>query len=454
MTTRDDDPSLTAATADAHTIANAAPGPADPLDPLLHGGFKGYPLAAPPVRRSAIGMLGWNVLAGDLPLPLALLRREALEHNLAWLQARVDAWGIDLAPHGKTTMSPQLFRRQLDGGAWGLTFATVAQLAVGVASGARRALIANQVVSEPDLAGIQHLLAAQPDLRVVFLVDSIAQLELIEDWARRHRPARPFEAMVEIGVEGARTGCRTHAQAIELAGRLRARAALRLVGIECDEGQGATGESAADAAYTDALMDRVEAVARHGVAHDLFEGDEVLVSAGGSALYDLVARRLRPALGRPVRGLVRSGCYVTHDHGTYQRLQVSIDARLRCAAGESLRPAMEVWATVQSCPEPRLAIVAMGKRDISFDLSMPVPIARAARGALEPSAVPASWRIDALNDQHAYLRWGEADDALAPVVGERVGFGISHPCTTFDKWHWMPVVEDDYRVGDAVSMHF
>ena len=85
---------------------------------------------------------------------------------------------------------------------------------------------------------------------------------------------------------------------------------------------------------------------------------------------------------------------------------------------------------------------------------MPVPIARAARGALEPSAVPASWRIDALNDQHAYLRWGEADDALAPVVGERVGFGISHPCTTFDKWHWMPVVEDDYRVGDAVSMHF
>ena len=109
---------------------------------------------------------------------------------------------------------------------------------------------------------------------------------------------------------------------------------------------------------------------------------------------------------------------------------------------------------MQSCPEPGLAIVAMGKRDISFDLSMPVPIARAARGATATSAVPPGWHISALNDQHGYLRWDASEEALAPVVGERVGFGISHPCTTFDKWHWMPVVEQDYRVSDAVAMHF
>ncbi len=426
----------------------------DILDPLFDSRFKGYPRTAGPVRRSAIATQGWNLLAGDLPLPVALLKREALDHNLDWLQQRVRDWGIDLAPHGKTTMSPQLFRRQLDGGAWGITFATVTQLAVGVAAGARRTLIANQVVGEQDLAGIQLLLRNHPGLRIVFLVDSTAQLDLIEGWSRRHDGSVPFEVMVEIGVEGARTGCRTHEQAVALAGRLRAGAATKLVGIECYEGQGATGESGPDTAYANALMDRVEAVARHCEAHGLFEGDEVLVSAGGSALYDLVAVRLKPALGLPVRGLLRSGCYVTHDHGTYQRLQVSIDARMHCAAGESLRPAMEVWASVQSCPEPRLAIIAMGKRDISFDLSMPVPIARAVRGALKTSVVPASWEITALNDQHGYLRWSEADDASAPVVGERIGFGISHPCTTFDKWHWMPVVEDDYRVTDAVSMHF
>jgi D-serine dehydratase len=424
------------------------------FDPILDTRVKGYPRTQPPKRRSEIGQAGWHVLAGDLPLPLAVLKREALEHNLAWMQARVRQWGVDLAPHGKTTMSPQLFRRQLDAGAWGLTFATVTQLAIGVAAGARRTLIANQVVSDEDLSGIQLLLHAHAELRVVFLVDSLAQLGLIEDWASRHHESLPFEVMLEIGVDGGRTGCRTHEEAIALAARVRESDAVKLVGIECYEGQGATGDSTADAAYTNALMDRVEAVARHCEANELFETDEVLVSAGGSALYDLVALRLKPALGSTVRGLLRSGCYVTHDHGTYQRLQVSIDQRMGCECGESLRPAMEVWATVQSRPEPRLAIVAVGKRDISFDLSMPVPIARAAAGSLAPSAVPGSWQVSALNDQHAYLRWDAADEGLAPAVGERIGFGISHPCTTFDKWHWMPVVEEDYRVSDAVSMQF
>ncbi len=179
-------------------------------DPVLDSGYKGYPRTQPPRARSTIGQAGWNVLAGDLPLPLAVLKREALEHNLAWMQARVREWGIELAPHGKTTMSPQLFKRQLDAGAWGLTFATVTQLAVGVAAGARRAVIANQVVHDEDLAGIQQLLAAHADLRVVFLVDSVAQLELIEAWSHQHLEARPFEVLLEIGVQGARTGCRTH----------------------------------------------------------------------------------------------------------------------------------------------------------------------------------------------------------------------------------------------------
>jgi D-serine dehydratase len=428
--------------------SHSAPG----SDPLIGPGFKGFPHNQPALRRSEVGEAGWNMLAGDLPLPLALLKRRALEHNLAWMQTQARIWGIDLAPHGKTTMSPQIFRRQLDAGAWGLTFATVTQLAVGVAAGVRRALIANQVISDADLGGIQALLRNHVDLRVVFLVDSIAQLLLIETWSQRHRGCLRFEVMLEIGIAGGRSGCRGHDEAVTLATRLHASQAVQLVGIECYEGLGATGASAADAPFAQALMDRVEALARHCDAQDLFDIDEVLVSAGGSAIFDLIAGRLKPALGRPVRGLLRSGCYVTHDHGFYKRMVKLVESR--CGCGDSLRPAMEVWASVQSRPEPGLAILAVGKRDISFDLDLPLPIARAARGAMKTAGVPASWQITGLNDQHAYLRWDAADEALAPAVGDRVGLGISHPCTTFDKWQWMPLVEDDYRVTDAVVMHF
>jgi D-serine dehydratase len=419
---------------------------------LLTPGLKGFPHGQPPMERSALAAAGWNVLDGRLPLPLAVLKRGALEHNLRWMQAFASERGIDLAPHGKTTMSPQLFRRQLDAGAWGITFATVTQLAVGVAAGVQRALIANQVFADADLAAIAALCGTHAGLRIVFLVDSRAQLALIEGWFAAQRDYAPFEVMLEVGTEGGRTGCRTADEAMALARALHASAAVRFVGIECYEGLGAKARTEDDAPYAAALMDRVQALAEQCARESLFDADEVLLSAGGSAIFDLVAGRLKPTLGRPVRGLLRSGCYVTHDHGNYRRMLAAVAER--CGCGETLRPALEVWTHVQSRPEPGLAILTAGRRDVSFDIEMPIPIARAARGSSTPQAAPASWKVTALNDQHAYLRWDAADESLAPTVGERVGLGISHPCTTFDKWHWMPVVEDDYRIVDAVTMHF
>lgn len=428
-------------------------------DPVLSPPLKGWPHDAPALAASQVGPQGWNVLAGDLPLPVAVLKREALAHNIAWMAERTRAWGVELVPHGKTTMSPQLLRRQLEAGAWGITFANVMQVAVGVAAGVRRALIANEVMDAPDLAHLAALRRRHADLRVIFLVDSAAQLALIEAWhARQAEAVPPFEVLLEIGFGGGRTGVRSEAEALALARALRASPAVCFVGIECYEGLWAKGESGADRAWVDTLMDRVDAVAAECVGEGLFEGEEeVIVSAGGSAVFDLVAARLTPALGRPVRGLLRSGCYVTHDHGTYTRMMEAMAPRLGCSCADALRPALEVWALVQACPEPGLAIVGAGKRDLSFDMGMPVPIARAAAGERTAQPVPGGWRIDALNDQHAYLRWDAGDAALAaqaPVVGERIGLGISHPCTTFDKWHWMPVVDEAYRVCDAVTMQF
>jgi D-serine dehydratase len=426
----------------------------DLSDPMLPAGSKGLPHTQAALHCSEVAAAGWNVLDGDLPFPVALLKRQVLEHNIAWMQARVNAWGIGFAPHGKTTMSPQLFRRQLDAGAWGITFANVTQLAIGVAAGVRRGLIANEVMNAADLAGIGALLQAHAELRVVFLVDSLAQLALIEAWSSSQESAPRFEVMLEVGLAGGRTGCRSDENALALAARLHRSAAVCFVGIECYEGLWAKGKTDADVPFVHQLMDRIDALARHCDRENWFDTDEVLISAGGSSVYDLVAGRLRPALGRPVRGLLRSGCYITHDDGGYRDSQIAIDARLGCDAGDSLRAALEVWAVVQSQPEPGLAILGAGKRDVSYDLSMPVPIARAASGSRAIGPVPASWKVTGLNDQHAYLRWDAADKSAAPAVGERVGLGISHPCTTFDKWRWMPIVEADYRVSDAISIHF
>jgi D-serine dehydratase len=232
---------------------------------------------------------------------------------------------------------------------------------------------------------------------------------------------------------------------------VRASPATRLVGIECYEGLGATGQSAADTAYADALLQRVRAIAQACDDEQLFETDQVLLTAGGSAIFDLVADQLKMKLSLPVQGLLRSGCYVTHDHGTYQRFMGAVAQRMGC--GHGLHAALEVWAAVQSCPEPGLAILAVGKRDLSYDLELPVPIAWCAQGEGASKAAPADWKIAGLNDQHAYLR-GSGAEHQALRVGDLVALGISHPCTTFDKWRWMPVVDEQYNVRDAIVTCF
>ena len=190
-------------------------------------------------------------------------------------------------------------------------------------------------------------------------------------------------------------------------------------------------------------------------AESLFEADEVLMTAGGSAVFDLVADHLRPELGRPMRGILRSGCYLTHDHVQYHHHLSLVGQRL--GLDHTLRPALEVISLVQSVPEPGLALLTMGKRDVSHDLDLPVPLwrAQARCESNQTKPCPTDWRIVALNDQHAHLRFDpQTPQAEHPRVGELVGCGISHPCTTFDKWRWMPVVDDRYHVVDAISIHF
>ena len=420
----------------------------DVLDPLLDATFKGFPHGAAPLPRSQVGAQGWNVLAGDLPLPLAVILRDALAHNVGWMQRYADSAGVRFAPHGKTTMSPQLFRRQLDAGAWGLTFATVTQMQAGLAAGARNILIANQVLDAADLGAIAALHDTHPDVRVVFLLDSEAQLTLIETLSID----RPFDVLLEVGVAGGRTGVRAHDAALALARRVHASASVTLAGIECYEGLGNTGRSEDDRPAVDELMDRVERLARDCDAEGLFGGDEAIVSAGGSAVFDLVVPRLRVSLSRPVVGLLRSGCYVTHDQGHYTRLVHAVNQRLGCDDAQGLRAALEVWALVQSMPEPGLAILAVGKRDISHDLGMPIPLSICARASRECVLVPEGWSVQKLNDQHAYLHL--TSDTLGLRVGDRVCLGISHPCTTFDKWRWMAVVDEGYTVVDAIVTCF
>ena len=419
--------------------------------------LKGFPALQPPLPISEVARRGWTLHGDELPTPLAVVRQQALAHNIAWMQQFAARHGVELAPHGKTTMSPQLFRRQLDAGAWGLTFANVHQLRLGLAAGARRALIANELMGRAELAELLDLRRRHPGLELAFFVDSQQQLDLIaEHWTQLGAGQARLDVLIELGTS--RCGVRDHAPALSLARALRSHPALRLRGIGFYEGLQARGESEPDRALMQQWTARVEALLADIEAEGLIEPDAqpLWLSGGGSAIFDLVDPVLASQPARPGRaprlGLLRSGCYICHDHAHYGRYMRTMDDRLGTPLGApSLQPALEVWTQVLSTPEPGLALLNAGRRDLSFDQGWPMPVWHLQGG--ERRAAPAAWQVTGLNDQHAYLRWDPAQ-AAGPAVGERVALGPSHPCTTFDKWAWLAVVDENDRIVDALTTQF
>jgi D-serine deaminase-like pyridoxal phosphate-dependent protein len=414
------------------------------LDEPVGWPCKGWPPGAAGLPLRALGAKGWNLLAGDLDFPVLVLHERALAGNLAVMARWCEDHGVSLAPHGKTTMAPQLVDRQLRAGAWAVTVASVGQAAVLRRFGAGRVLLANQLVAPAGLRWAAAEQAADPGFELSFLVDSERGVALADQVLGSMRPARPLGVLVELGAPGSRAGCRSEAEALAVAGAVARSPWLELAGVEAFEGLLGPDRGPATVATVDRLLGRVAGLAARLDQADAFAGrDEVVLSAGGSAFFDRVVEILAPAaaaLGRPARVVLRSGCYLTHDHGLYERLS---------PLGAELRPALELWGEVLSRPEPGLAVLGFGRRDAPFDAGLPVPLRVAARGG-PARPLGAGPRVTALNDQHAMV----AVAGVGLAVGDLVGCGVAHPCTAFDKWRLIPVVDEDYQVTDAIRTFF
>ena len=230
---------------------------------------------------------------------------------------------------------------------------------------------------------------------------------------------------------------------------------IHLAGVAAFEGLIDGGSIEHTLALVDRLLDRCVTLAQALSAGGLIGVDEPIFTAGGSAYFDRVVALAPAALdGTGWRTVLRSGCYVTHDSGTYEELSPlagrgGIGDR-EGIGDQRLRPALQLIAAVLSRPERGRAIVGLGRRDASADAGLPVPLlVRSADGALRP--VGDGWAVVAVNDQHAYLDLSDDADLR---VGQLLIFGISHPCTTFDKWRVLPLVDPEYRVIELAHTRF
>ncbi|MEX3103457.1 MULTISPECIES: alanine racemase [unclassified Streptomyces] len=405
--------------------------------------FKGLPPDADGRTVAELTAERRNLFTGGFPTPVLTLSAERLTHNLALLESYTARHGLAFAPHGKTTMAPALFHRQLAHGAWGITLAMPHQVRVAREFGISRVFLANELVDTASLRWLAAEQDADPAFRHICYVDSVRGVELMDAALQEAGAVRPLEVVVELaaGPEG-RTGVRTAAAARAVADAVTQTATLRLVGVAGYEAQVPDATADAVRSWTRQLVALAVDFDREG----RFAGPEIVVSAGGSEWFDAVTDVLAemPELSAPVLKLLRSGAYVTHDHLHY-RDRTPFN---RVPEEGSLEPAFRLWAQVVSRPTERQAFINAGKRDVAYDLGLPV-VEVVRRGGNERTADGIS--VTALSDQHAWLETGPGVDL---EVGDWVGLGLSHPCTTFEKWPLIPVVEADGTVAEYVRTFF
>jgi D-serine dehydratase len=410
-----------------------------------------------------IAALGWNLLREDLVLPTAVLYRDKLLSNHQWMRRFTEAYNVRLAPHGKTSMSPQLFQLQLEGGAWGITLATAQQVLAAYSHGVHRILMANQLVGRPNMAVLSRLLR-DPAFEFYCLIDSPEGVDHLGSFFSSQ--GQSLNVLIELGVPNGRTGVRTDDQLSDVLTALAHQPSLRLCGIEIYEGV-LDNEPAIRQ-----FLKRAVAVTRRLLSENRFAQKPILTGAG-SAWFDLVAEEFtaansaNPANSAPFEIILRPGCYLTHDAGSYRRAHQRM-----CQANpiaRSIHPGLEtalhLWAYVQSIPEPTRAIVGLGRRDAAFDSGLPVPALHyrpgpARSGSTQPGPVesrpaptpaPAHWEVTKLMDQHAYLSIDPGDNLK---IGDMLAFDICHPCLTFDKWRTIPILDADYNVIDIAQTFF
>jgi len=429
----------------------------------LPAGTKGLPLgnAREPTVQSLAGA-GLNLLAGDLPLPVLVLKESALARNIETMAGYCSANDVLLAPHGKTTMAPQLFERQIGAGCWALTAATPAHLSLYRSFGVSRIFYANQLLERTVLNWLAQELNRDEVFEFYCLVDSpqgVARMaSILEGLGLRN----PVNVLVEVGHADGRTGCRTIDDACRVAAAVARFPSLRLVGVEAFEGtiservtaSGDSQPSAADSVPGRVIrfLDTVVMAVRALIEDRHLDADgEVIVSAGGSAYFDLVINKLdalRSELPQ-LKLLLRSGSYITHDGGFYE---ATSPLGGQAPAGTArLEAALEIWSIVLSRPQPDLLVIGAGKRDLPIDLGPPRPTRTWSEKNGFWTFPERSAEVCGISDQHLHIKV----DPDAPIeIGDLCACTISHPCTAFDKWRLIPVVDDDLTIIDAIHTFF
>lgn len=414
--------------------------------PAHSRGYRPKGFAATSRTRKAIGR---SIFSDAIDYPIAVLMDDVMATNSREMMEYCKRNGFLIAPHGKTYMAPTLLERQLSDGVWGFSATSNWQMRTLYAMGINRIILTNEIVNSTAIKWIVETLKKNKNFDLMVYVDSVSGVQLLESTVAKFTPAKSIDVLIEIGFLGGRGGARSKDTAIKVALAVSKSNYLRLRGISGFEGIALPPENGTVLDGVNLLLDLIVDTAKEIDSLGFFaKTTDIVLSAGGSNYFDRAVDKFSSVyLSKPIIRILRAGCYLTHDDGDSSPDDRITDPKIDLP---HFQPALHVWGEVLSIPEPTRAIVGIGRRDASFDLSMPVPklIRRSGSNFLEPAT---GMSTHTMNDQHLYLNLSKESSVN---IGDLISFGIAHPCTTFDKWRTLAIVDRNYNIVDLIDTYF
>jgi D-serine deaminase-like pyridoxal phosphate-dependent protein len=306
---------------------------------------------------------------------------DAVERNIAAMQAYCDAHGLACRPHIKTHKLPKIAHLQCRAGAVGITCQKLGEAEVMAASGLDDILIAYPVVGEANVARVCRL-AREVHLSVA--ADSPAVAEGLSEGLARE--GLEIDFLVECDTGLGRTGVQDAEEARALARRVTELPGLRFAGLM----------TYPTPSRPDALRAAREAIEADGLRVEW-------VSAGGTQ----EAARTHE-LGEVTE--LRAGTYALGDRGCIAHGSVALED---CAA--------RVRATVVSRPTSGRAILDAGSKALTTDLVEADGVDGYGLIIGRPGA-----RIADVHEEHGFV---ELDPGEPPLdIGDQVDIVPNHVC--------------------------
>lgn len=393
---------------------------------------------------------GWNLLAEEVSFPIAVINQKSLLNNAKWMQEFSNKSSVKLAPHGKTSMAPALFKVQLEQGCWGISLATVPQVINAFQNGINRIMLANQLVGAYHMKLIADLLSTN-ELEFYCFVDSVENIHVLGKYFDVRNVS--LNILVEVGILNGRCGWRDTDKIAVLLDAIGEYPHLHLCGISFYEGV-IQGDDAADKIVE--FVKSITTIFGELCSENKFDSKDIIITGAGSAWYDIVAKELSAnnvTPGVQYLPVIRPGCYLVHDTGIYQDAQKAVVDRsqLACDISGDLISSLELWAYIQSVPESGLAVIGLGKRDVAFDAGLPTAEYLYRPGTKQPVKIENGCQVVKIMDQHCMMKF-DANTSLKP--GDLVCFSTSHPCLTLDKWRQVGIIDDNFIVKQTIETYF